>query len=135
MKKIIFAIIGIGILIGACTLYYVFVYSKNNQRDPLKEKAIVVQAEKIVQEFQQNENQANLLYLDKTVEIKGVVAAITKNQENKTVISLKSADPFAAVACTLKIEDNKVYIGKEVTLKGICKGFLSDVVIVECVIL
>ncbi|MCX8480636.1 MAG: hypothetical protein ORN58_01825 [Sediminibacterium sp.] len=131
MKKIILIIVAIATVLACSVYYYVFVYAKNHHRDPINEQGIIVTAEKMVNTFQKNEQEANTLYLNKTVEVTGKVASIIKNQENKTVISLQSQDPFSAVACTLKIENNKIYVGQTITIKGICTGFLSDVIVVE----
>ena len=131
IKKIVIIVLAISTILACSVYYYVFVYAKNHHRDPLNEQGIIVTAEKLVNTFQKNEQEGNGLYLNKTVDVTGKVASIIKNQENKTVVSLQSQDPFSSVACTLKIENSKIYVGQTITLKGICTGFLSDVIVVD----
>jgi hypothetical protein len=77
---------------------------------------------------------ANFQYLDKILEVKGEVTEITKNQKGETVIALKGTD-MSGVRCTIEgaaLQDIKN--GATLTLKGICTGYLTDVVLVRCMV-
>jgi hypothetical protein len=133
-KKIFLSILFIVIAFAAGTWYYVFEYSKTHHRDVADEKGIAVNAAQIVKEFQTNEAAANTKYLNKALEVKGVVTEIKKDQSGNTTVSLKSDDAFAIVFCTLKTNQHPD-IGSNIIIKGICTGFLSDVVINEAIVM
>ena len=47
---------------------------------------------------------------------------------------LKSDDAFSNVFVTLKEVDKQPQVGNNIIVKGICTGFLSDVVIIDAII-
>jgi hypothetical protein len=59
------------------------------------------------------------------------VASVKTNQEGKTVAVLKTSDPMFGVQCTMK-ETTTLQAGQQVVLKGICTGYLMDVVLIDC---
>ena len=123
------------IIAGAVgTWYYVFVYSKNHHRDVADEIAIAATADYIVKEYQADETIANKKYLDKAVEVTGEVAEVGKNQEGKITVSLKTSDAMTTVFCTLNDSTAIVEPNKNITLKGVFIGFLSDVRIKDAII-
>ena len=134
-KKIILSTLAIVAIAAVSTWYYVFVYSKNHHRDVADEKAISVSANDIVKQYQDNEANANKTYLDKAVEVSGEVAETGKTQDGKTTVSLKSNDAMTTVFCTLKDSTAVVEVSKNIKIKGICIGFLSDVRLKEGIIL
>ena len=118
-------------LIGAAGLYYVY-YTPH--RDVADEKTIPVTATELFKAFQQNEAAANSAFLDKAIEVTGEVAEVKVNQEGKTVIVLKSQDPFYGVLCTLKDTSHISHPGQQVKIKGLCSGFNADVVLRDCIL-
>ena len=91
------------------------------------EKGIAITAAVLVKEYQENENEANAKYLDKAIEVSGVVNDASKNQEGNSTIMLSSDDGMTGVFCTMKEAAGNVSIGSNVTIKGFCSGMLSDV--------
>ena len=79
--KIILSIIVVAVISVAATWYYVFVYSKNNHRKIDNEIAIPITAVDIVKEYQVNEKIANSKYLNKAIQVTGIVTQIDKNQD------------------------------------------------------
>lgn len=134
-KKIFLSVLLLVIVLAAGTWYYVFDYSKTHHRDVANEKGIVVNAVQIVKEFQTNEATANTKYLNKALEVNGVITEIKKDQAGHTTVSLKSDDAFSIVFCTLKSANPHLNTGSNITIKGICTGFLSDVVINEGIVM
>jgi uncharacterized membrane protein len=98
------------------------------------EKGMEVTAQQIFDDFTTNEAAANQKYLNKAIQVTGEVAEVKKNLDNKTVVLLKTSDPVFGVNCTFKTDPGVLQPGGAVTFKGICTGFLSDVVINEGVI-
>ena len=133
-KKILLASILVLLISGISVWYYVFVYSKNHHRVVANEKGIAVAAREIVKEFQLNEKVANEKYLNKAVVVAGEVSDVKTDQAGQTTVTLKSDDAFSNVFCTLKSGNSKPELGKTIRVKGICNGFLSDVVLNEAIL-
>ena len=62
------------------------------------------------------------------------MAEVKKNQDSNTVVVLKTSDPIFGVNCTFKEDPGALQPGNNITFKGICTGFISDVVINEGVL-
>lgn len=134
-KKIIISILVLGLL-GAFVAYKMYNKPHVNVAD---EKAdITLTSDKIFTDFSSDETTANAKYLDKIVQVKGVVADF-KVENDKGIVTLETNDDFATILCHLTKEQTKKVsnsiIGQEITLKGICTGFLMDVVLVKCVVI
>lgn len=133
--KVVLSVFLIGLSMAAGAWYYVFVYAKNHHRSVADETGIVISAGNIVKEYQANESASNTKYLNKALQISGVVSEVKKDQIGNTTVTIKSDDPFASVFCTLANKEAVVpAVGKNVSVKGICTGFLSDVVIADAVL-
>ena len=132
-KKIIFGAIALVLVVATSGWYYVFEYSKTHHRNVENEDAVVVTASQIVKEYESNEKSANTKYLNKAIEVKGVVEKKEKDQAGNTTLTLKSGDQFANIFCTLKSGAPAV-ADSVVVVKGVCTGFLSDVVLNDAVI-
>ncbi len=114
-----------------------FIYNKPHQNI---EKAKVDQsltASKLFTEFEVDENAANQIYLDKIVEITGVVREVSADENGMTSLTLNTDNEMFGVICQLdnltKHKRTDFKKGEEITLKGICTGVLMDVVLVRCV--
>ncbi len=135
MRKKILAIIAVVIIIGAVGVwYYVFQYSKTHHRDVVNEDATIITAAQIVKDYQTNEKAANAAYLDKAIQLKGVILKRDKDQAGNATLTLKSNDPFANIFCTLKKGVTLSQTDSVVIVKGICNGFLSDVVLNDAIV-
>jgi hypothetical protein len=134
MIKLIYAIAVVAITaLGG--YYYVFVYSKTHHRNVQSEKGLVIQADSLSAAYQANEKNANALYLNKAVEVSGTIVSIDKNQEGKIIIILGRSDSFSNVSVTLiSTIPLSQKIGETITIKGVCTGALSDVIITEGVV-
>ena len=135
MKKIILSILVLALIGAAGTYYYAFVYSKNRKFDMVNAEGTSIEAVTLVKAFQENETEANKNYLDKVFVISGSVSATDQTQTGDRTLTLSSDDPFAGVMVTLdSTEAAAINMNDKVTVKGFCKGFLSDVVITSAVI-
>ena len=134
ITKLIYAIAVLAI-IAAGVYYYVFVYSKTHHRNVQSEKGIVNQADSLSAAYQANEKNANTLYLNKAVEVSGTIVSIDKNQEEKITLIIGRSDSFSNVSVTL-ISTTPISqkIGETITIKGVCTGALSDVIVTEGVV-
>lgn len=129
MKKIAIAILLI-LLVG---LVGYKIYNKPH-RSVSDAEGISVNANEIFSLFLNDEKAANEKYLDKTVEVTGRILSLSVNGEQKSVITLDVGDPIFGVNCTIDYTDAKLSVGDTVTVKGFCKGYLSDVVVINCIL-
>ena len=130
IKKIIIGILVLGI-IGAFIAYKM--YNKPHVNVEEASADISITADKILNDFSSDENLANLKYLDKIIEVKGVISEI--NIE-KGIITIETNDDFGNVICHLSEEASRKISGLQegqiIVVKGICTGFLMDVILVKC---
>ena len=143
MKKIIQYALAI-IIVGAVGgYYYVFIYAKNHHRNVQTETAITIAADSLSAQFQADEKKANALYLNKAIIVRGTVLSVDKNQQGQAMIILGNAGSFSNVSITMATTTAAanassaapiITVGKLITIKGVCTGALSDVVITEGVI-
>lgn len=134
IKKIIIGALVAIVLAAGGGYYYAFVYMKNKKFDMVNAEATATTAVELVKAFQADEAGSNAKYLDKVLQITGTVASTGTTQTGEKTITLASEDPFAGVMATIdSTAAAEVSEGQSVTLKGFCKGFLSDVVITNAI--
>ena len=115
--------------------YYIFIYSSNNHRQVQSETGIVITADSLVAKYQADEKLANSLYLNKAVVVTGNLLSIDKNQEGKTTLVIGRSDSFSNVSITMSSNlPIAQKVGTPITIKGLCTGALSDVVITDGVV-
>lgn len=135
-RKKIFISILIFAIIGAFIAYKM--YNKPHVNIVKTTADFTVSANKILNDFTLDENAANIKYLEKIIEVKGVITDV-KTENKKGIITLKTNDDFGSVLCHLNdadtIKANTLTVGNSIVLKGICTGFLMDVILVKCKII
>ena len=131
MKKVLVAVLVLAV-IGVGTAIYMW----NKPHEKVEDKkGIVVAAEVLVNDFSENEQEANSRYLDKAIEVTGVVSETETNQDGGVMIILDTGDPFAAVQCTMREKTVSVSNGQPVTVKGFCSGFgITGVSLTDCIL-
>ena len=99
---------------------------------------IALTASMLLIDFSGDETKANAKYLDKIIAVKGVVKNIAE-EGKKRAITLQTSDDFGSVICYLSKDESMniaaIKKGQAIVLKGICTGFLMDVILVKCVII
>jgi len=130
-KKIVISVL---VLVIALAVVGYKMYNKPHVNVASEKADITITATNLFADFSNDEEKANATYLDKIVEVKGVIGKIAK--EEKVIINLNTGDDFGSVLCHLsdssteKVKDIKE--GETIKVKGICTGFLMDVVLVKC---
>jgi hypothetical protein len=128
MKKYLFA--GLAVTIAAIAVYF---YVNKPHRSVSEETALRVSADSLFQAFQANEAEANAKYLNQVIVVSGKVKTVETNTEGKTVIVLDAGDLMFGVNCTLA-ESTTVAVDQVVSIKGICTGYLADVIINQAIV-
>jgi len=93
-----------------------------------------LEAYRLVQEFETNETAANSLYLDRIVVVTGTIASVSEDSVGISVY-LKERDALSGIICSFDktaIEVSAVDTGLLVSVKGVCTGYLMDVVMNKC---
>jgi len=132
LKNILIAalvILGIVVLIGYK------IYNKPHLDIAKTEANFVLLQDVLINDFETNENEANIKYLDQLIEVTGPIAKIT-SEEGKKIISLGEDELFGNVDCHLSSDNNpqNLKVGQQITIKGVCTGYLMNVVLVRCVL-
>lgn len=134
--KNIVIVIFVLLVIGAFVGYKM--YNKPHVNVAETNADILTTANKIIKDFSSDETTANVKYLEKIIELKGVVSE-TKKEKEKGIITLKTNDDFGNVLCHLSEisteKINSIKVGQNITVKGICTGYLMDVILVKCEII
>lgn len=129
MKKIALVILVLLLAVAAYVWFFVWNKPKTNVAGAT---AIKTEAVALFNEYSTNEQAANQKYLEKILEVAGIVTSVNKNAEGQTVILLKTNDPMFGINCTMEEKDIVLKEGDAVILKGICTGYLTDVVLIRC---
>jgi hypothetical protein len=101
-------------------------------RNVAKETGIPVTATELYAQFSSDHLQANQAYLNKVLQVSGQVLTIKNSPYAGPVVVLSTGDPLFGVACSLNMVEpsaQPVKPGEKITVKGICTGYLSDVVL------
>ena len=134
-KNKIITAVGLIAAIAFSVYYYIFIYSSNNHRKVQSETGIVITSDSLVAKYQADENLANSIYLNKAVVVTGNLLSIDKNQEGKTTLVIGRSDSFSNVSITMSSNlPIAQKVGESITIKGLCTGALSDVVITDGVV-
>lgn len=129
-SKIILSAIGIITLLIAIVYYAIFIYPTSHHRNIQNENSVVVTTDQLVKEFTENEKNANLHYLNKALIIEGAILSIDTDQAGFLHIIMGNANAFSNISITF-MDHPVLKVGQKIKIKGLCTGFLSDVIITE----
>ena len=130
LKKI--TISALIMLVILCLAVYKM-YNKPHKNIAKSKPDVQLTHDKLVNAFIADEDKANAQYLDKVVEVTGPIVKIN-HEENKTIISLGKGDLFGNIDCHMSVDNKNLVVGEKVTIKGVCTGYLMNVVLVRCVL-
>ena len=135
-KKFIFSGAIIALIIGVITA--LTMYNKPHT-DVSKTKAdITLEANTLLSAFENDEQTANTKYLEKILAVNGKITAINFDDEGYGIISLQPKNAMGSILCHLQnketTEINNLKINQTVHIKGICTGYLMDVILVKCIL-
>lgn len=125
----IFTIIIVGL---TCFIYY---YNKPHVNVKKSEAAFVLKAENLIKEYRDDEIKTSEKYSENIIQVRGKVFEVSTLKGN-SVITLKDENSESSIICHMLPDENmkalKLEKGQEVDIKGICTGYLLDVIIVRC---
>lgn len=100
-----------------------------------------LEARSLISEFEKDENSATTRYSEKILEINGELKSKTKMQNGTDLLILE--DEMQGISCQLDSSwasanqpvIQALEIGKPITIKGICKGYLMEVKVSPAIVL
>ncbi|MEM0932946.1 MAG: hypothetical protein AAGJ12_10790 [Bacteroidota bacterium] len=135
-KNILFLIFLTGL--GLLGYLYRATNKRPNENNLTTKTEVRVKSQDLLTSFISDEALANATYVEKTIEVEGVVKEVTFLNNRYTVI-LQGSGEYMCIICDMKNDQTQVVQklakGDSVILKGICKGFLMDAILLNCVLL
>lgn len=124
-------IIAIGGILGALYMY-------NLKPKDLKrvKPDFVITAVELTAAFNEDGKAATDKYVNKIIEVSGEISSVMPGEKGAVNIQLESGNNVTSVICTIQnAGNNKTFEpGKAITLRGVCSGFLMDVLLNNCVV-
>ncbi len=91
----------------------------------------------LLRQFETDEGKATAEYSDKVISVQGTISLVQATDSSGTVF-LNDGSSVASVMCQFDQKNFKEMLelqkGDAITIKGVCSGYLMDVVMVRCVI-
>ena len=116
--------------------YFIVPYFKSSEKNMENETAeLSVSSNKIVNAYTINEEKSNILYAGKIIEVTGFVKEITFLNNRNTIIFNSNTQTFGVICDVNPNQKGKIKQLKEnqkIRVKGICEGFLKDVILLNC---
>ncbi len=98
---------------------------------------LILTASALQKAFEDDETKASATYINKVLEVTGKIASVKPGEKGVVSVSLETDSKLSSVICTFPaVSDPSVFsIGKEITLRGECSGFLMDVLLNNCALI
>ncbi len=128
-------ILGFLLLVIPLLLASIYMYNKPHLDVKKSEAAYVLTAQNLIKEYQENETTTNEKYSESVILVKGKIFEVSTLKGN-SVITLKDDNSESSIICHLLPEENgkvlSLKVGQDIGIKGICTGYLLDVIMVRC---
>ena len=137
MLRKILAIVAVLLVIGAAVGYYM--WNKPHRTAEDEKPVATLTADELFNQFNTDAAGSNAKYLDKVIQVSGVVNSVKTTETKETKIALQTPDEMgiAEISVILKAGEkaDDIKDGTTVALKGICSGFNTDVELRQAVII
>ncbi|MFK8162413.1 MAG: hypothetical protein AB8H12_08110 [Lewinella sp.] len=94
---------------------------------------ITINAGTLYAAFEADEAAANSKYVGKVIEVSGMLSEMSKNEAGQYSLNLGADSMLGQVVCNLSntnpAQTKAASIGQSITVKGLCTGYLFDVVL------
>ncbi len=113
------------------------IWNKPHQDIAASDSTASLTAPDLLKAYQSDETAANAKYLNKIITVSGSIEEVRKEADQIT-IHLGTEDAMATVICNLdpfsSHSGSEFETGRNITMKGVCSGMLTDVVLDRCVV-
>lgn len=130
MKKLVIAVLAIALIVGG--IMAIKAYNAGPRDLSTESSDIEIDARALFDAFATDEANANAQYLDKVISVSGTVSDV--RQGPPQTIDLETDDMLGLVSCEMAEPAEDITPGQSVSIKGQCTGYLSDVILVKCII-
>ncbi len=136
MKNKFKIIFGLLILVMLGLIVMINYYNKPHVNVKVKAADYELTSQNLLKEYGEDEVKTDKKYSDKIIQIEGEVNKISTHK-GASVITLKNKHMESSVICHMQPEENIKSLGfkkgQSVQIRGICTGYLLDVIMVKCV--
>jgi len=133
MKKLLYILIT---LLVIAVIGYFILLNLPKASSKNKDASFKIEAADLYSEFQANEVLANKKYIGKTIEVTGTIMDLDKDKQGASVLYIDADAGINGLLCTMEMNQKATFkVGQKVTLKGLCSGYLQDVVLNKCVLI
>jgi hypothetical protein len=136
LKVILIIVASIAVLLLAGYLYIRFMPEKSMSKQAAN---FTMSSIVLVNEYNLNPEASDKKYIDRVIQVTGVISEISTDQNKATVFILRENSSATGVLCTLDKSSAKkaakFKVGNSVTIKGSCTGMLFEVVLNKCIII
>jgi ABC-type lipoprotein release transport system permease subunit len=134
-KKITFlSIIILLLLING--YYYILPMFKSSEKNLQNDIAeLTVSSKDLISAYTINEEKSDRLYAGKIIEVSGFIKEISFLNNRNTIILNSNTETFGVICDVNPNQEEKIKLLKKhqkIRVKGICKGFLKDVILLNC---
>jgi hypothetical protein len=121
----------------ACILIAIYLFNMQHKNLQKVKPDFVISAVDLQKAFEENETSAASTYVNKVLEVTGIIGSVKTGENNVLSIVLKTGSDLSTVICTFPpgTDPAKFIPGNQITVRGECSGFLMDVLLNNCVIL
>jgi hypothetical protein len=133
-KIALFVVSFVALAVILAALYY---YNLK-QTDMSKAKPdYVLSSTFLLKAFEDNETEASTKYINKIIEVTGVISVVEAAKDNTINVSLVTGSDHSSVICTFPAvkDQSGLKPGEEITLRGECSGYLMDVLLNNCAVI
>ncbi len=133
--RVIISAVSLAIIIAVLT--YLWTFRKAEPSVSSQKADFEISAPELLQRFEDDEVSANETFVDKVVIVKGLVDDVSEDSLTLTVY-LKEMNAISGVLCSFDksvLNREDIDKGDEVRIKGICSGYLLDVILNRCSLL
>ncbi|MDP4208004.1 MAG: hypothetical protein Q8928_04235 [Bacteroidota bacterium] len=134
VKRFIMAVVVLAALIVFFVWSYVF--KKADTSVSSQNATVELTANDLVKAFESNESTANAKYNGKVILVSGTIADV-KVTTDEISVYLKEATDASGVMCSFNkvaASKNTFKSGRKIKIKGLCTGYLMDVVLTKCAV-
>lgn len=134
-RKNIFLTILILLLLISSYFIVGSIFKSSNINLEHKDAELTVNSNDLVSAYTLNEEKSDLLYTGKIIEVTGYIKEITFLNNRNTIFLNSNTETFGVICDVNPNQNEKIKLLKEhqkILVKGICKGFLKDVILLNC---
>ena len=130
----------LGLLLITFIVSFIMIYISYNKPADINvsriENVNQLSIEELLTEFNGNLEKANATFIEKVIEVEGVIKEVSYLNNRHTIILKSKSFTQSFVICDMSPKGNdrtnEFVVGNTIVLRGVCKGYLLDVIMLNC---